>query len=222
MAPANQAWIEADRYVEQLCVGDDPQLAATLAETAKAGLPAINVSANEGKLIYLIAKLCGARRMLEIGLLGGFSATWLARALPAGGKLVSLEIDEKAVRTARANLARAGLGEKVEVRHGPALASLDAMIAAKEPPFDLVFIDADKTSYPDYLERTMKLVRPGSVILADNVLRKELAGGGDGSAYAKAVLEFNRRLAGDPRLEAIILPILRDEMDGIGIARVKG
>src|SRR5438445_7048010 len=166
----NDQLIEIDRYIEQLCVPGNDVFEQALRDAAAAGLPEIHVSPNEGKLLYLLAKIAGARRMLEIGLLGGYSAMWLASALPDDGKLVTLEIGEKFAAVARKNLDRAGLLQKVEIRVGDARRSLDAMVQGGEPSFDLVFIDADKESYPAYLDFALNLTRPGSLILADNVI----------------------------------------------------
>jgi predicted O-methyltransferase YrrM len=163
-----------DAYVEGLCVPADPVMAQALKDADEAGLPQINVSSCEGKLLLLLGKMAGAKRILEIGTLGGFSTTWLARSLPADGKLISLELMDKHAQVARKNIERAGLKDKVEIRVAPALASLDEMIAAKEPAFDVIFIDADKAGYPAYLERAFKLVHPGSLILGDNALSRVL------------------------------------------------
>jgi caffeoyl-CoA O-methyltransferase len=210
-----------DAYIEKLFVGRDRVLTAALAASRQAGLPPIHVSPNEGRLLSLLAALSGARRILEIGSLGGYSAICLGRALPKGGKLITLELEEKHAQVARANLRRAGLAGKTEVRVGPALKSLKRMVAAREPAFDLVFIDADKTGYPVYLKWTLKLVRPGTLILADNVIRPEVLKSRGGDASARAIRTFNRMLARERRVEALLLPILRGHVDGIAIARVK-
>lgn len=214
--------LEVDRYIEELCSKQDNALLKAIEDSDRAGLPKIHVSPNEGKLLYMIAKLSGARRILEIGLLGGYSAIWLARALPENGRLVSLELEEKHAQVARKNIDRAGLGSKVEIRVGPALEGLKKIAEAKEEPFDLVFIDADKTAYPAYLEWSLKLTRPGSVILGDNVIRNgKVVGNEPGDASVEAVRVFNRKLAEDPRLETLLLPLMRESLDGLAIARVK-
>ena len=212
-----------DGYVERLFVPRDEALAQGLADATAAGLPEIAVSPNEGKLLYLLARLCRPRRILEIGTLGGYSTTWLARALEPGGNLLTLELDPHHAEVARKNLARAGVGEAVEVRIGPAAPSLRALIAAGEPPFDVVFIDADKEGYPEYLDLSLALCRPGSLILADNLIRggAVLDGAPDGS-LARGVRAFNAQLAANPRLEALVVPIFREHLDGLGIALVKG
>src|SRR5579859_3922533 len=141
-----------DEYIERLFVPEDPALSQNLKDAEAAGLPAINVSPNQGKFLYLIAKIAGARRVLEIGTLGGYSTTWLARALPANGKLVTLELDPRHAEVACRSLQRAGLGASVDVQVGPATSRLRKMIDAGEPAFDLIFIDADKPSYVQYLD----------------------------------------------------------------------
>jgi caffeoyl-CoA O-methyltransferase len=207
-----------DSYIEDLFGVQDAALKRALEDSRRAGLPEIQVSPNEGKLLYLLAKMSGARRVLEIGTLGGYSTIWLARALPAGGRLVSLELDEHHAEVARNNLERAGLSERVEVRVGDARESL-ADLHGTGRVFDLVFIDADKEGYPEYLEWSLKLSRPGTVILADNVIRGGTVLEPEGSS-GEAVQRFNRRLAEEPRLEAVLLPVIRERVDGIAVARV--
>jgi predicted O-methyltransferase YrrM len=214
--------LEVDEYIERLFVQRDPLFEQALRDASEAGLPEINVSPNEGKLLYLLAKLAGAKRVLEIGLLGGYSAMWLARAIGPQGRLVTLEVDEKCVRCARKNLERAGLLSRVDIRHGDARVTLEKTIAAGESPFDLVFIDADKPSYPVYLDHVMKLTRPGSVILADNVIRDgKVARDGQTDPLVLGIQEFNRKLAANPKLEAILVTVMREALDGLAIARVK-
>src|SRR5918995_6072775 len=193
--------IQIDLYVEDLFAPPDPVLEAALRRSGEAGLPEINVSRNEGKLLQLIAAIAGARRILEIGTLGGYSTIRLARALPEGGSLVSLELDERYAGVARENVREAGLEDRVEVRVGDAKASLARMVEEGEGPFDLVFIDADKGSYPEYLEWALRLSRPGSLILVDNTIR------GGSVLYpedesARVTGDFNEALANDPRLSA--------------------
>ena len=165
-------WIAVDEYLTDRLVEDDPALAASLKDSAKAGLPPINVSPNQGKFLMLLAQTIGARRILEIGTLGGYSAIWLARGLSADGRLLSLEADPAYAELARANLARAGLAEKVEVRVGRAQDTLPELIAQGAAPFDLIFIDADKPSTPDYYQWSVELARRGSLIVVDNVVRE--------------------------------------------------
>ena len=165
-------WSAVDDYIAGHLLGDDPVLAATLSANMAAGLPAIDVSAPQGKMLHLLARMAGARRILEIGTLGGYSTIWLARALPADGLLVTLELEPHHAAVAEANIARAGLAECVHVRIGPATETLDAMIAGGEPPFDFVFIDADKPSNVAYLRAALALSRPGTTIIVDNVVRE--------------------------------------------------
>jgi predicted O-methyltransferase YrrM len=160
-----------DAYISKVLIGPDTALDATLEASEKAGLRAINVAPNQGKFLHLLARIHGARRILEIGTLGGYSAIWLARALPADGALVSLEADANTATVARKNIAAAALADKVTVVTGLAADSLRDMIGKRSAPFDFIFIDADKTSNPDYLELTLQLARPGTLIVADNVVR---------------------------------------------------
>lgn len=210
---------EIDAYVEDLFVTSDETLEAALRESRRAGLPEINVSPNEGKLLQLLVEIAGARRVLEIGTLGGYSAIHFARALPGDGTLISLEIDEHHAEVARKNVGRAGLSGKVEIRVGDAHELLAALLENGEGPFDLVFIDADKVGYPDYLDWALRLSRPGSLILGDNTIR-----GGSvldpRDATARATNEFNERVARDPGLSSIALPLIREYIDGLTIARV--
>ena len=197
-------WTAVDRYLTDLFVSPDPALDAALEASRAAGLPAINVSAPQGKLLHLLAKMQGARRILEIGTLGGYSTIWLARALPPaaeGGRVVTLEYEAKHAEVARANLAWAGLGDRVEVIVGPALQSLPKL--APGGPFDFIFIDADKTGYPDYFEWSLRLARPGTVIVADNVVRKgAVSDAGSNDASVRAVRRFNELLVASRRVTA--------------------
>ena len=210
---------DIDAYVEGLFVPPDEALEAALRDSRDAGLPEINVSPNEGRLLQLFAELVGARRILEIGTLGGYSAIHFARALPEDGNLLSLEIEQRHAEVARSNVERAGLSESVEVRVGDARDLLAALAEDGEGPFDLVFIDADKEGYPEYLDWSLRLSRPGSLILADNTIR-----GGSvldpKDASARATRRFNERVAANPGLSGIVLPLIRERIDGITIARV--
>jgi predicted O-methyltransferase YrrM len=211
-----------DDYIENLFSRNDAALQAALEDSARYELPAINVSANEGRLLYMLAKISGARRILEIGTLGGYSTIWLARALPEDGRLLSLEYSPKHAEVASANIARAGLAGKVEVRVGAGLDLLPQIADRGEGPFDLFFIDADKVSYPGYLDWAIRLSRPGSVILSDNLIRDGLVlnpPSDDENAVAIAV--FNREIASNPRLESHIVPIWRRGTDGLGISVVR-
>lgn len=214
--------LEVDQYIERLFTPSDAALFQCLKDSDAGGLPEINVSPNEGKLLYLLAKITGARRILELGLLGGYSTIWLARALPEDGRLVSLEIDETSIQVARKNLERAGVLSRVDIRHGPALETLEKMVKSRESAFDLIFIDADKANYPAYLDSCLRMTRPGSVILADNVIRNgAVARDGETEPMVVAIQEFNRKLAAHPKLEAILVPLMRHSLDGLAIVRVK-
>ena len=217
-----QALVEIDKYVERLFVPRDPVFEQALRAAAAAGLPPIQVSPNLGKLLYLLAKLSGAHRVLEIGLLGGYSTMWLARAIGPRGKLVTLEVNEKHIRMARRNLRRAKLLSRVDVRPGDARATLRQMVRDQEQPFDLVFIDADKPSYSTYLDYALRLTRPGSLILADNVIRDgDVTRRHKGDALVEGIKKFNRKLAANRKLEAILITVMRRRLDGLAIARVK-
>jgi predicted O-methyltransferase YrrM len=169
---SQELWAGVDRYITDTVVKPDEALNAALRDAEAAGLPAISVSPPQGKLLHLLARLHGARNILEIGTLAGYSTIWLARALPAGGQLVTLEIDATHDEVARANLERAGLTTVVEQRLGSALKLLPQLAAEEREPFDLVFIDADKPSNPDYFDWALRLTRPGSLIIIDNVVRQ--------------------------------------------------
>ncbi|HLZ84138.1 MAG TPA: O-methyltransferase [Caulobacteraceae bacterium] len=214
---------QVDRYIDALFAVEDAHLAAALAQSKAAGLPDIQVSAGQGKFLYLLAKIAGARRILELGTLGGYSTIWLARALPPDGRLVSLEYEPRHAQVAGASLARAGLADKVEVVVGPALETLPGVIARAGGPFDLVFVDADKVNYSNYLRLIMGAVRSGSLILADNVIRRgAILADRPADEAAAAARDFNALLAADDRLEAVILQQVGVKgHDGLAIARVK-
>jgi predicted O-methyltransferase YrrM len=168
---SRELWTAVDRYIGEQLIGSDPALEAALRASAEAGLPPIAVSPAQGKLLYLLARALGTRTVLELGTLGGYSTIWLGRALPPDGRLVTLEAEARYAEVARANIARAGLGDLVELRLGPALDTLPQLAAEGPQPFDLVFIDADKQSTPEYFGWALELTRPGSVIVTDNVIR---------------------------------------------------
>ena len=199
----DERWTAVDRYLTDLLVPSDPILEAALATSAAAGLPAHQVSASEGKLLHVLARLVGARRILEIGTLGGYSTIWLARALPAGGRLVTLEAEPRHAEVARANVARAGLADVVEIRVGRAVESLRRLAAEGGGPFDLVFIDADKESNPDYLAWALRLARPGTLIVADNVVRGgAVVDATSADPSVRGVRRFMELVAAEPRLTA--------------------
>jgi predicted O-methyltransferase YrrM len=215
-------WSAVDDYIAGHLLGDDPVLDAALAANAAAGLPAIDVSAVQGKMLHLLARGTGARRILEVGTLGGYSTIWLARALPEGGRLVTLELDPHHAEVARANLANAGVADKVEVRVGPALQTLEAMVTAGEAPFDFIFVDADKEGYPAYLRAAMQLSRRGTMLVFDNVVRE---GGILDPDHADPRVQGTRALfevmAAEPRLSATAVQTVgAKKWDGFALAIV--
>lgn len=217
-------WSRVDRYVADTLIGGDPALDAALADSDAAGLPAIAVSPAYGQLLHLLARGCAARRILEIGTLGGYSAIWLGRALPEDGRLVTLEISQKHADVARHNIDRAGIGPRVDIRVGPAQDSLREMAAAQVEPFDFVFIDADKVGYPDYLRLSLPLCRVGAMIVADNIVRDgEVANAGSTDANVRAVRAFNEALAAERRVRATIIQTVGvKKYDGFALAVVTG
>jgi predicted O-methyltransferase YrrM len=214
--------VRIEDYIEKLFVEDDPILAQGVIDATAAGLPIIQVAPNQGKLLYLLTKMCGARRVLEIGTLGGYSTTWLARALPEGGVVVTLELDARHTEVATKNLERAGVASRVAIVVGPADLSLRQLIEAQEPAFDLVFIDADKPGYSIYLDLAMRLSRPGTVIIADNLIREgAVLDQAPQDENARAARAFNAALAAHPRLESIIIPVLGKKVDGMSVSIVR-
>jgi predicted O-methyltransferase YrrM len=215
-------WTAVDRYITDLFVPRDPALEAALAASDAAGLPQINVAPNQGKLLQLLAQACGARSILEIGTLGGYSTIWLARALPADGRLITLEAEPKHAEVAQANIARAGLSGVVELRLGPALTTLSQLAAEGRGPFDFIFIDADKPSYPDYFAWALKLSRRGSLIIADNVVRMgAVADAASDDDRVQGARRFNELLAAEPRVSATIIQTVGGKgYDGFAMALV--
>ena len=196
-------WTAVDDYITSSVVGHDPVLEGALERSAAAGLPAISVSPPQGKLLFLLARAMRARRILELGTLGGYSTIWLARALPRGGRVVTLELEPAHAAVAADNLRRANLARRVDIRVGPALETLDQLIAQAVKPFDLIFIDADKPRIPDYYERALALSRPGSMIIVDNVVRDgQLANASSDDANVLGVRRFHELLTHDERVSA--------------------
>jgi caffeoyl-CoA O-methyltransferase len=214
-----RTFIEAE--LTQRFASEDEALRAALEAGRAANMPAIQISPLQGKLLQVLAAACGARKILEIGALAGYSSIWLARALPEGGRLISLEISEMHAEVAQASLARAGLTDRADVRQGPATDLLPTLAA--EAPFDLIFIDADKPGYPTYLDWALRLSRPGSIIVADNCIRggTPLRGETDDPGH-RAIAEYDARVATDPRLRSVVLPLDDDGMDGFAISVVVG
>jgi predicted O-methyltransferase YrrM len=215
-------WTAVDRYITDLFVSPDLALDAALEASDAAGLPPINVSPSQGKLLHLLARAMGAQNILEIGTLGGYSAIWLARALPAGGRLVTLEVDAKHAEVARANFARAGLADLVELRLGRALDTLPQLAADARGPFDLIFIDADKQNNPAYFAWALKLSRRGSLIVVDNVVRSGTVLDTDsGDPGVQGVRTLNAMLAAEPRVSATAIQTVGSKgHDGFALALV--
>jgi predicted O-methyltransferase YrrM len=199
----DEQWSTVDEHLSRVLSSSDDILEAALKSSAAAGLPPINVSPNQGKLLMLLAKMQRAERILEIGTLGGYSTIWLARGLTKAGRLITLELESKHGEVARGNIKRAGLSDMVEIRIGPALESLKKFASETQPPFDLVFIDADKEGYPDYLEWSLKLSRPGTVIIADNVVRKgDIIDAKSSDSRVQGARTFLKIMGASPRLSA--------------------
>jgi predicted O-methyltransferase YrrM len=218
-----ELWTAVDHYlVENLNPGDSV-LDAALRSNKAAGLPTIDVAPNQGKLLHLLARMQGAKRILEIGTLGGYSTIWLARALPSDGKLITLEVDAKHADVARTNIERAGLSGIVQLRLGPASESLAQLHKEGLPPFDLIFIDADKENIPAYLEQSLRLSHPGTVIITDNVIRDgAIINPDDPDPRVQGVRRFFANLATDTRLDATAIQTVGSKgHDGFAIAIVK-
>ncbi len=217
-----ETWTAVDNYITDLFSATDPLLEAALRDSDAAGLPEIAVSPAQGQLLHLLARSHGAKRILEIGTLGGYSTIWLGRALPSGGTLLSLEASPKHAEVARTNIARAGLAESVNVRVGRAQETLPTLVTEGEGPFDLIFIDADKESYPTYLEWALKLSQPGTLIIADNVVRGgRIVDADSDDSNVQGARRFNELLAADPRLSATILQTVGSKgYDGLALALV--
>jgi predicted O-methyltransferase YrrM len=219
-----EKWTAVDQYITQTIPHSDAALDEAVAANTAAGLPSIDVAPNQGKLLHLLALATRARRILEVGTLGGYSTIWLARALPADGRLVTLEVSPKHAEVARGNLDRAGVGEKVEIRVGPAAVSLEQLVRERAEPFDLIFIDADKPSNPVYLAWALKLAKRGSVIVIDNVVREGAVADAHstdpGVIGTRAMFEM---LAAEPRLTATVMQTVGSKgHDGFAIAVVTG
>jgi len=219
-----ELWTAVDRYITDSVVPSEPGLDAALAASDAAGLPAIQVSPNQGKFLALLATIRGARRILELGTLGGYSTIWLARALPPGGRLITLEAEPRHAEVARSNIARAGLAGVVEVRLGRALDTLPRLAEEGAGPFDFVFIDADKVNIPEYFDWALKLTRPGSVIVVDNVVRRgNLIDARSTDANVQGVRRFHDGLAKIQRVSATTLQTVGSKgYDGFTLVLVTG
>ena len=216
---SEDAWRAVDAYTTRHLLPPDPVLDATFEANAFGGLPPIDVSPAQGRLLHLLARTAGARRILEIGTLGGYSTIWLARALPADGCLVTCELDPHHAEVARSNLARAGLDGVVDVRVGPALATLPLL----DGPFDFAFIDADKPAYPEYFRHALRLSRPGTVIVVDNVVRGgRVADAGSDDAAIRGIRALIEEVGREPRVDATVLQTVGAKgHDGFLVALVR-
>ena len=222
MHPDQARWSAVDAWWEERLLPADPVLDAALADARAAGLPPADVSPSQGRLLQLLARSHGARRILELGTLAGYSTIWLARALPPGGRLVTLERDPAHAAVARGNLERAGLADRVELRVGPALETLPQLAAGDS--FDLAFLDADKASTDLYLDQVLELLRPGALIVADNVVRGgAVADPGPGDPSTEGIRRFAARLAAEPRVDATAIQTVGSKgHDGFVLALVAG
>jgi caffeoyl-CoA O-methyltransferase len=213
---------KVDDYISHLTAREDEALRATVKSIEESGIPQISVSANQGKFLQVLAKTCGAKRILEIGTLAGYSTIWLARALPQNGKLITLEFDPKHATVAQRNIDRAGLASKVEVRIGKAIDLLPVLAAEKAGPFDMIFIDADKPPYKEYFEWALKLSRSGTLIVVDNVIREgKVMDAADTDEMVAGARRFNEALAATKGVTATIVQTVgAKDHDGIAIAVV--
>jgi len=219
---SEEQWTAVDQYINDLLIPREEVLEAAIQSSTAAGLPSIQVSPTEGKFLMILALAQRAQTALEIGTLGGYSTIWLARGLPANGRLTTLELDQKHAEVARANVARAGLANVVDVIVGPALETLPRLAAEKRGPFDLIFIDAAKNEYPQYLKWALTLSRTGSVIVADNVVwRGAVLDASSNDPNIQGIRSFNEMLAAEPRLEATAIQTVGARgHDGFAIAVV--
>ncbi len=220
---SQELWAQVDDYINSVVIGSDAALDAAAASAVKAQLPPVSVTPAQGKLLHLIARALGAQRILEIGTLAGYSTIWLARALPPGGRLITIEANPTHADIARANIEGARVSDRVDIRVGKALDVLPHIAAERQPPFDFVFIDADRTGLADYFDWAVKLSRPGSVIIVDNVVRK---GGVIDSASdnvdVKGVRRFNERLKTDTRVDVTMIQTVGAKgHDGFAMALVR-
>ncbi|HVR05597.1 MAG TPA: O-methyltransferase [Solirubrobacteraceae bacterium] len=220
---SDERWDAVDDYITELLIKDDPALDAALRASDEAGLPAIALTPPQAKLLHLIARVHGARRILELGTLGGYSTIWLARALPPDGRLLTLELRADYAAVAAANLQRAGVAERVEIQVGPALESLQALISQQPAPFDLIFVDADKQGTPDYFQCALALSRPGTVIITDNVVRDgAIADPATEDPRALGMRRFHELLAAEPRVSATTIQTVGAKgYDGFTLALVE-
>lgn len=219
---SQETWNAVDEYIVETLFEDDAALAEAVKASDEAGLPSIQVTAPQGRMLAMLARIQGARRILEVGTLGGYSTIWLARALPADGKLITMEIDPKHAAVAEQNLRRAGVADKVELRVGDARELIAALEKENQPPFDFFFIDADKVSNPDYFEAALRMSRPGSLIVVDNVVRDgKVADASSTDPSVMGVRRLNEIIAANPSVEATVIQTVGVKgYDGLAIALV--
>jgi predicted O-methyltransferase YrrM len=213
---------QVDQYIGNLLGHEDDALKTAIKAIDAAGIPQISVTANQGKFLQVLAKLVNAKKILEVGTLGGYSTIWMARALPANGKLITLEIDRAHADVALQNFKNAGVDDKIELRLGPALETLPALLQENAGPFDMIFIDADKPPYPEYFDWALKLSRPGTLIIADNVIREgKVLDENHPDDKVQGVHRLNKILSGNEKVTATILQTVgAKEHDGMAIAVV--
>ncbi len=217
-----ELWTAVDKYINGMLIPSDPVLEAAVRASTEAGLPSIQVSPSQGKLLHLLARSVGARNILEIGTLGGYSTIWMGRALPPGGRLLTLEADAKHAEVARTNFARAGLEKTIELRLGPALNTLPQVAAEGRGPFDLIFIDANKSTMAEYFDWALKLTRPGSLIISDNVIHDgAVIDAASADPDIQGVRRFNERVAAERRVSATEIQTVGSKgYDGFALALV--
>lgn len=224
MTSGQTRWTEIDQYFSEHLHGDDPALDAALAASDEAGLPQINVAPNQGKFLMLLAKISGAKRVLEVGTLGGYSTIWLGRGIPADGHIDTLEISADNASVAARNIENAGLEDRVEIHIGKAVETLEDFIRRAVEPYDFIFLDADKATLPDYLACAVKLSRPGTVIVSDNVVRHgEVVNAATTDPNVIGVRRLMDELHGSPELESTAIQTVGSKgYDGFAISVVKG
>jgi predicted O-methyltransferase YrrM len=220
---SNQLWTEVDHFLANALLPEDPILNEVLKSSEAAGIPAIQVSALQGKLLMLLVQVQGARRILEIGTLAGYSTIWLARGLPEGGNIVTLEADAHHAKIAQSNIAKAGFGDRVDLRLGRALKTLPVLAEENPAPFDFFFIDADKKHIPEYFDWSLNLSRPGSLIVVDNVVRDgQVADMANRESNINGIRRFLERAGRDPRVQTTAMQTVGIKgHDGFAVARVK-
>lgn len=218
----DEKWLAIDDYIVESFLDDDPALEGALAASDAAGLPRIQVAPLQGKLLMMLARALQARNILEVGTLGGYSTIWLARGLGDGGRVTTLELDPGHAEVARRNFGNAGLGDRIDIRVGPALETMAALHAEDAGPFDLVFIDADKPRTPDYFDWAVKLGRAGTLIVVDNVVREgAILAAQSGNKHVKGLREFYARAAADPRVTATAFQTVGHKgHDGLAIVQM--